>query len=79
MRVLFGYFLTRKLCILIDVWLGEDQRTNTIKILFGRDWTTSSHFINYFTINSACKWEYLCIRSRNQQNMHFSMTIIELR
>ena len=32
MRVLFGHFLNRTPTFdLIDVWLGEDPRTNTIK------------------------------------------------
>ena len=31
MWVLFNYFSPLEICIGLDVWFGEDQRTNTLK------------------------------------------------
>ena len=35
--------------------------------MFGRDWTMSSNFMNYLTLNREHDWVDLCIRLSSQQ------------
>ena len=46
-------------------WAHKEQ--TPYKLIFKRDWTTSSNFINYFTLNSEHNWEDLCMHSMDQQ------------
>ena len=38
------------------VWLGDNQRANILSYMFKRDWTTSSGFMKYSTLNSEHNW-----------------------
>ena len=51
----------------IGVWLGEDQRTSTIKTHIEQRFTMWSNFINYSPLNSEDNWDDLCIQVRNRQ------------
>jgi hypothetical protein len=45
------------LLYLTGVWLGEDQRTNTIKTHFKKRMDYIFSLINYSTINSEGNWQ----------------------
>ena len=45
----------------IGLWLGEDQRTHTIK---SHVWALSSNFINHSTLNYEHNWEDICIQQQ---------------
>lgn len=42
---------------LIEPWLGKNPQTNNITSYAERDWTTSSNFSNYTTLNSEHNWK----------------------
>jgi hypothetical protein len=58
MWVLFGHLY------LSGVWVSEDQRRNTIRHMFERDWTTLSNFITNCTVDSEQPIENTHVRSQ---------------
>jgi hypothetical protein len=68
--VLFGYFPLIGPLYLIGVWVGEDQRTNTIKThhVYKRlDYDFKFYYLPCIQFNSEHDWEDLCIQLNNQQ------------
>ena len=60
-----------KYMYLIGVWLGEDQRTKSMKTHFKKKLDDVIRLINYFMLNSEHNWEDLCTQPRNQQTCIF--------
>ena len=52
---------------LIGVWFGEDQRTNIIRHMYKRDWSTHLNFNYNFTLINEHNWKDLCIQLKNQE------------
>jgi hypothetical protein len=43
------------------------KEQTSFKLIFKRDWTKSSKFLNYFTLINEHNWEDLCMHSTYQQ------------